>query len=764
MTRPIELKDPDDPRQIMAYIERNARRSTSAILNKLLKSMPTPLRDVNLRPSERAFIADSPCNNCQAQAGPFKDCVILVGYDDFTKKCCTNCQWQLYTAKTPTSNIAKIQLDRAHNSRVVKSRQQICPLNAFIHGADTALEYQEATASDSRISAEGTLEGDVCILGDLVLPPLTTASSEIQEIVKDLLPHLEMLQNRDMTKNGETADRTNGCISMIMGTAYSSTTLVYDQVHRRDPESHGSTIYPPYVRQAHKEWTRQISESSEAKVEVVYGRKATDAILTDPEVRTTPLPLWGQYSGMILILIHESNFRNSQSQYEFRKIMVCAFHPQRLFTDPADGVFACHQEQALSVAAAMARVYHIPNYYKKKLWPLVQPASTQRHLDAILQRYPAQAQAIEFSKQFQNVQTGNSEDELEMGTKTSVWEQFFNQTPHSNKMLFELLPAAIQAITQSSQNYRDPSEFPPPVLIWWQGQKQILFYDIKVEGLEDILSVLRKCQRTATGLTPASISSLPGVLKVLMEIQKQALEQEIGIKSPQHEKGSYVHSRFDGQDVSAKCAACGEPARFVKNPTYSVNRPGHFVVINKRRCRACGKRAHLFPTHEPYTYDTTLHSTAPKIEMGAKMGNMLQKRHNLTQLQPVESVCLRCGDQTELAGGENVYIDLEPRWTLGNARPLYVERRPICLTCRNSHRTSDRFIQRTRPFHQSSLRLSQGSLMTTGDIQLPSLLICWIIGHHQDECTGGKVNLGYAKKAVLEWQERLLLTQLVTAT
>lgn len=54
--------------------------------------------------------------------------------------------------------------------------------------------------------------------------------------------------------------------------------------------------------------------------------------------------------------------------------------------------------------------------------------------------------------------------------------------------------------------------------------------------------------------------------------------------------------------------------------------------------------------------------------------------------------------------------------------------------------------------------------MTTGDVQLPSLLICWIIGHHQDERTGRKVNLGHAKKAVLEWQERLLLTQLVTAT
>jgi hypothetical protein len=112
--------------------------------------------------------------------------------------------------------------------------------------------------------------------------------------------------------NGETADRTNGCISMIMGTAYDNTTLMYDQVHRRDPESHGSTSYPQHVRQAHKEWTRQISESSEAKVEVVYGGKATRAIMTDPEVKMTPLPLWGEYSGMILFLIHEECPRQIQ--------------------------------------------------------------------------------------------------------------------------------------------------------------------------------------------------------------------------------------------------------------------------------------------------------------------------------------------------------------------------------------------------------------------------------------------------------------------
>jgi hypothetical protein len=46
-------------------------------------------------------------------------------------------------------------------------------------------------------------------------------------------------------EDGETTDSTNGCISMVMGTAYNRTTLLYDQVHRRDPESEGCTRYPP---------------------------------------------------------------------------------------------------------------------------------------------------------------------------------------------------------------------------------------------------------------------------------------------------------------------------------------------------------------------------------------------------------------------------------------------------------------------------------------------------------------------------------------
>ena len=481
---------------------------------------------------------------------------------------------------------------------------------------------------------------------------------------------------------------------MIMGTAYDNTTLMYDQVHRRDPESHGSTRYPQHVQQTHKEWTRQISESSEAKVEVVYGAKAIRAIMTDPEVKMTPLPLWGEYSGMILLLIHEENFRNAQDRYKFRKIMVRAYHPQRLFVDPVDGQYVCYQEQAITVAAAMARVHHIPNYYREKLWLLVRPPSVQRHLEAILRRYPSQAQAIEFSKHLYNDILEDSHKEPAMESSTTSWERYFKENPHGNKTLYELLPAAIEAVTQADQDYNNPLEFPPPVLLWWEGQKQILFYDVEVSGPKVILSILNNCQKATPGFKSSDTSSLPNLLKGLMEIQKQRLEQEKGIKNPQHKKSVYVHSRFDGRGVLTKCAKCGKGTGAVSNPTYSANRPNHFVVSNKVKCLGCGKRTKRLPIHGPHTIAGTIYSAAPKIKHGARIESIVQLQQTLTQqqLRPVDSVCLRCGEKTEVMGGGNVYIDLKPRWTLGNRRPLYVERRTKCLSCQKLNRTSDRFI------------------------------------------------------------------------
>lgn len=100
-----------------------------------------------------------------------------------------------------------------------------------------------------------------------------------------------------------------------------------------------STRYPPYARQIHQEWTRQISESSESKVEVIYGRKAANAILLDPQVKSAPMPLWGEYSGIILFLLHEEIFQNAEQGHKFRRALIYARHPQNLFFEKAGSAY-----------------------------------------------------------------------------------------------------------------------------------------------------------------------------------------------------------------------------------------------------------------------------------------------------------------------------------------------------------------------------------------------------------------------------------------
>lgn len=84
---------------------------------------------------------------------------------------------------------------------------------------------------------------------------------------------------------------------------------------------------------------------------------------------------------LILILIHEENFRNAHDGYKFRKLMDgVRISPSK---DPLRTLYTASlsvtKNGALTEAAAMARVHHIQNYNRKKLYRLVRPASTQRH-------------------------------------------------------------------------------------------------------------------------------------------------------------------------------------------------------------------------------------------------------------------------------------------------------------------------------------------------------------------------------------------------
>jgi hypothetical protein len=82
-----------------------------------------------------------------------------------------------------------------------------------------------------------------------------------------------------LTENGETADKSNGYIAMVMGIAFQAgETLIYDQLHRRRATSEGLEEYPPKIIRQHEDFTMKILESSEAKVEVIYGAIVRDRL------------------------------------------------------------------------------------------------------------------------------------------------------------------------------------------------------------------------------------------------------------------------------------------------------------------------------------------------------------------------------------------------------------------------------------------------------------------------------------------------------
>src|SRR5271155_4318262 len=106
--------------------------------------------------------------------------------------------------------------------------------------------------------------------------------------------------------------------------------------------------------------------------------------MCNPEIKLTPLPLWNEYAGIIIHFIHETSFRNAQNGYKFRRVIVFAHHPQKSFHDTIGGPFIVHQERSIAVAASMAGVEHIPNYYQHKLWNKIGLSTHKRHEHMVL--------------------------------------------------------------------------------------------------------------------------------------------------------------------------------------------------------------------------------------------------------------------------------------------------------------------------------------------------------------------------------------------
>lgn len=141
---------------------------------------------------------------------------------------------------------------------------------------------------------------------------------------------------------------------------------MFDHVHRRSATSEAIETYPEAVLSAHEAFTHQIMSSSAARVEVIYGQHVQRRILKT--MRCSLLPLWGPYSGVFLVLLYESNFSNADKDFMFRRVLLFATHPQRLFYEPPGSTITVRQDLTFQVAACITGINFDPTYYQAKKW------------------------------------------------------------------------------------------------------------------------------------------------------------------------------------------------------------------------------------------------------------------------------------------------------------------------------------------------------------------------------------------------------------
>jgi hypothetical protein len=169
--------------------------------------------------------------------------------------------------------------------------------------------------------------------------------------------------------NAETTDTSNGCIAMLMGNAFKKgESLIIDDLHRRSIKSESYETYPKQVIDCHENWTQDICASATAKVEIMCGLHVQRRVLKRWTI--TILPLWGALSDVFLFLVHESNFGNQDKIYRFRRVLLFACHPQRLYYEPVGSALAQLQDSISLTATKIAQdgTPCTKDHYRNKKW------------------------------------------------------------------------------------------------------------------------------------------------------------------------------------------------------------------------------------------------------------------------------------------------------------------------------------------------------------------------------------------------------------
>lgn len=424
-----------------------------------------------------------------------------------------------------------------------------------------------------------------------VLPPSGCLNSKIAHHLHQPSFFTKALESEDV------ADLNNGCIAMVMGNGFEKgKTLLFDHLHRRSEKSEGLQKYPDAVIEAHEEFTHQIMASSAAKVEVVYGGSVQRRIYQT--MKCYPLPLWGDFTGVNLFLVYESNFDNAEEGFKFRKVMFFASHPQHMFYQPKGGPQLVRQDLVLEAAYRTAglKLDMDLHYHQERRWTSKTPTVHQ-----LAQMKACQLTAsLDLQDQVPEEMLDNMEQDpratgyRRYDAQDGEWHAHFNQSPHSNRATMKLLAPAIEtvlrAVASDRNDWLDPSQFPPDVLAWFRGQKEVLFYNRAISSAKDIEAVLEgyvgeKRVKKQNSYRDDGLQLREVLHNLMLKQQRHLASLKVGAND------DLYFSRIDGGSVETVCA-CGTYKTMDNNPRFSCAQATGYVVRGSRQCQSqqCGEK------------------------------------------------------------------------------------------------------------------------------------------------------------------------------
>ena len=483
-------------------------------------------------------------------------------------------------------------------------------------------------------------------------------------------------------RNGEVADETNPCIAMIMGNALEKGhTLIYDQILRRDHDSDGVVKYPKDLVQCHESFIQDIRESSDAKVEVICRKIVRKRVMRDDRFKFDILPLWGDYSGVSIVLDRESNYKNSGTGHTYRRIIVFALHPERsLYPISEENQ---RQDKLVAVAARISQVQFKERYYTIMLWKGSVPTSFR---NAIRRKYfntkTNELPVVELS--------------ASKGQEKDLNVAFINGVPSSISASRVLVRRALAEIHIHGDldGLDSLVDFPNAVQEWLKGQNEVLFKSWTTTSCADIRNSYKQLNAALNGPSVAA-HSLSRMVDALMNRHAAVLN---GLK--QSAKVDLVYCDIlPNKAVEIVCKDCNQGIFIDTKTRWSVNRPGLYVV-RERRCnsRTCqGKNKSAIPVSKdiPYIWQSRsdLQTTIARQSNKRWRADMTLTSNRQNKL-PTEVItwCYHCLENTRLKTGEATYKDKSPEWLVGEPA-RYIERRVKCAICIANGKSGDtRFV------------------------------------------------------------------------